>query len=281
MIRDTLKTASAAAVTAAALGISGTVSAELFDDGIPAGWECEGNCGTSGADGVVSLAPGGGDQYGWVSTDDGVSGAGELEGIGDGETNGSELLSAPFSAEAGEPLDFEFNYVTSDGAGFADYAWARLVDTGLNEVALLFTARTVPEGSIVPGTGMPDPEATLDPEEVEIIGGGPEWSPLGGSSGACFDEGCGYTDWVGSSYEIAAAGNYQLQFGVTNWNDTAFDSGMAFDGITVGGDPISEEPPTNGEQPPPVAVAEPAAWGMLGIGLLALASIGRRRNLDA
>jgi hypothetical protein len=31
-----------------------------------------------------------------------------------------------FAATAGTALNFYFNYVTSDGAGFADYGWAEL-----------------------------------------------------------------------------------------------------------------------------------------------------------
>lgn len=43
----------------------GEASATAFDSGIPAGWTCVGNCGTLGADGVVTTSPEGGD-YGWV-----------------------------------------------------------------------------------------------------------------------------------------------------------------------------------------------------------------------
>lgn len=50
----------------------------IFDNGIPAGWSCNGNCGTSAADGVVTLAPNGGTQYGWVST----AGGPDMSGLG-------------------------------------------------------------------------------------------------------------------------------------------------------------------------------------------------------
>lgn len=243
-------------------GVSASASAApMFDSGIPAGWFCTGNCGASAADGVVTLAPDGGSKYGWVSTAGGVNGAGQLSSIGG--TNGSTLTSVLFSAEAGDTLAFAFNYITSDGAGFADYAWARLLDASMNEVALLFTARTKPSGTIVPGDGMPDPEATLEPAMVEIIGGAPSWSVLGGSSDTCYSAGCGYTDWVKSTYEILAAGNYYLQFGVTNWSDEIYDSGMAIDGVTIGGKPIT--------------VPEPASLLMVMLGLAGLAGARRRR----
>jgi IPTL-CTERM motif len=204
------------------------------------GWTCTGSCGTSGANGVVTLSPfAGSSAYGWVSSMNGVNGLG-LPGIGGtgAATNGSSIRSPTFSATGGQTLSFFFNYVTSDGAGFADYAWARLLDSGGSQVALLFTARTTTGGNTVPGFSMPVPVATLIPPSTPIIPGGPAWAPLGGSSGTCFDIGCGYTGWIQANYTVVTSGNYQLEFGVVNWNDTAFDSGMAFDGATIGGNPL-------------------------------------------
>ena len=119
-----------------------------------------GSAGTLGANGVVTLPPNGELSYGWVSTWGGAPGGGLpyiVPGIngGIGNTNGSILRTDVFAATAGDGLQFYFNYVTTDGAGFADYAWARLLDTAYNEVALLFTARTKASGSIIPGFGMP------------------------------------------------------------------------------------------------------------------------------
>ena len=236
------------------------------------GWTGVGNFGTLGANGDVTLSPfPDSTQYGYVTTNGGVSGVG-LEGVGGdgivGPTNGSVLTSTLFSATAGSALEFYFNYVTSDGAGFADYGWARLLNEDLTEAALLFTARTTPGGDTAPGFSMPDPVATLDPAGAPIIAGAPTWSPLGNWSGACFDEGCGYTGWIQASYEVAAAGNYFLEFGVVNWDDELYDSGLAFDGATIGGVPI--------DKPTPTPVPEPLAVALLGFGLLGLVATRRR-----
>lgn len=212
------------------------VGAAGFEEGIPEGWVCQGTCNTSAANGVVTLSPAGGSHYGWIATTGSTRYGLGLPGIGG--TNGSRLHSQTFAAKGGEELEFYFNYVTSDGGGYADYAWARLLDSSLNPVALLFTARTRSSGNIVPGFGMPNIEAAITPETVNIIGGGPVWAPLGSNSGRCYSGGCGYTGWVQSRYTVAEAGEYVLEFGVVNWSDSAYDTGMAFDGILVGGKPI-------------------------------------------
>ena len=143
-------------------GLTGTASA----DPIPSGWTCSGNCGSLGADGVVSLSPIGSGTYQYVTTDQGTSGVGALPtGALGGETNGSTLATTMFAAGAGDALNFYFNYVTSDGAGFADYAWAALFNSSNTLVDILFTARTLPSGDIVPGSGMPAPAATLPPPQ--------------------------------------------------------------------------------------------------------------------
>lgn len=257
--RSALHAALAALCSLGALGFSSTAAA------IPAGWTCVGTCGDLGPNGVVTASPDGG-QYLYVSTD----GASSSDGLNLGaETNGTVLRSSVFSAKAADELAYHFNFVTSDGAGFADYAWSRLFTASNNLVALLFTARTTPNGNSVPGFGMPAIAATIDPATV-VIQSGTTWSPLGSSSGRCFSTGCGHTGWVQSTYEIADAGNYYLEFGVVNWADTAFQTGMAIDGILVGGEPIDPEEP-NG-------VPEPGSLALLGLGLLGLSASRRRRQ---
>ncbi|HEV8413952.1 MAG TPA: NF038132 family protein [Bryobacteraceae bacterium] len=224
---------------------------------------CLGTCGALGANGVVTLSPAGNSTYQYVTTNGGVSGGGEISSVGG--TNGSTFTTSVFGSNAGDQLNFYFNYVTSDGAGFADYSWAELQTGTGTHVAWLFTARTEPSGNTSPGVGLPADDSTLVPSSSAIIGGGPAWSPLGGSSGGCFDAGCGYTGWIQSQYKIAAAGNYKLLFGVTNWDDTLFDSGLAFDGATIGGVPIES------------GVPEPASIGLVGIGVAGLLWARRRK----
>jgi len=174
------------------------------------------------------------------------------------------LRTSVFAANAGDDLKFYFNYVTSDGAEYADYAWARLLNSSGTEVALLFTARTTPGGDTVPGFGMPSLNATLNPTATPIIDGAPVWSALGDSSGGCWDAGCGYTGWIESTYEIADAGNYILEFGAANWSDTLYDSGLAFSGIKIEDVDV------------PISTPEPATMMLLGLGLMGLAGIRRK-----
>lgn len=245
-------------------------------DAVPSGWTCSGTaCGSSGADGVVTLSPTGNSSYQWVSSNGGTLGVGALpSGPLGGETDGSTLATTTFSATAGDALNFYFNYVTSDGTNsFVDYAWAELYDASTNNpFALLFTARTSPTQSVVPGFGMPAPAATLNPSSIPIIAGQTTWSPLGSSSGGCWQgpgQGCGNTGWVNSNYIIPASGNYYLVIGVVNWGDQAFDSGLAMDGVTVAGEPIT---------PPTSPVPEPGTLMLLGSGAIPLVRRYLRRK---
>lgn len=236
---------------------------------------CNGNCGTLGADGDVSAPPpaAGSANYTWVSTSGGPSGVGQIGGVGG--TNGSEFLSDTFSAAAGDELDFFFNYVTADGTGaFVDYSFAELLTPGMAHVAWLFTARTNPAGQTSPGFGLPANDSTLTPASVTVAPGATNWSPLGSSSGGCYGgpgNGCGNTGWVESTYTIAGAGDYVLRLGVTNYGDTAVDSGLAFAGAKVGGVGI----------PLPSDAPEPASWAMMlaGFGAIGAAMRQRRRSV--
>jgi hypothetical protein len=210
---------------------------------IPSGWTCVGNCGSGVADGVVTTPPVG-TGYQYVSSNGGTSGAGQLSV---GGTIGSSLQSASFAGTAGTNLSFSFNYVTSDGAGYADYAWAKLLNITNSTETLLFTARTQSSGNIVPGFGLPATAAGVTLGTSAIISGGPSWSPLGGSSGACYSSGCGYTGWVSSLFTLTATGNYALSVGVTDWSDSAYSSGLAVAGLAVGGiDVITNAPVVGG-----------------------------------
>lgn len=238
---------------------------------IPAGWTCQGTCGSLGANGDVTLGPSG-SPYEYISTN-----GSSVTGLGlklASETNGTLLSTATFSAAAGDPLHFYFNFVTSDGSGFADYAWVDLVNASTLASTLLFTARTTPSGNTVPGFSMPPIAAgvTLSPSTVTVTPGATTWSPLGDSSGGCYHgpgQGCGNTGWVGSSFTIGTAGNYFLDFGVVNWSDTAYDTGLAIDNVTVAGTPI----PGDGGSPVP----EPSSIALVATGLLGLAGSVRRR----
>ena len=207
---------------------------------LPAGWTFVGNAGSGTSDGdvIAPPVPGG---YTYISTSGGVDGVGQIVGVADG-TNGSSMTSNTFTAVAGDVLQFFFNFVTSDGAEFADYAWAELNNLTAPSSFLLFSARTTPGGDTVPGFGLPDVGAGVDVGVAAIIDGAPEWSALGASSNGCWSLGCGYTGWVSASYKIVTDGDYSLGFGVTNFFDTNFDTGLAVAGANIGGTPISPIP---------------------------------------
>jgi hypothetical protein len=229
---------------------------------------CVGNCGTATAsNGVVTLPPDGANSYQWISTYGGVGGAGELPGIGG--SDGSSLTSSIFAATVGQQLNFNFNFITSDGAGYSDYAFAQLRTASGAVVATLFTARTEPSGNISPGKGLPANSSTLTPGTSGIHGGAPSWAALGGSSGACYDRGCGYTGWINAKYTIASAGSYQIVFGVSNVLDGAFDTGLAFSSVTVGGTPVVDGV---------AGIPETSTWMMMFAGFAGLGLVGQSRR---
>lgn len=239
---------------------------------LPAGWSCVGNCGTNtAADGDVSLAPGF-SSYQWISTFQGPSGAGTLPvGPTGQETNGSGAHTPTFTVNAGDKLNFYFNYITSDGSVFTEYAWAGLYSGASTFDSYLFTARTTPSGNTVPGFGLPGLGAgvVLTPATTAIIGGASHFSPLGFSSGACYagiGQGCGSTGWIQMEYLFPAGGTYSLGFGVTNALDTSYDSAFAIAGVSVNEVPIGSKP-----------IPEPASLALLGIGALGLGVMRRRK----
>lgn len=250
---------------AVALALTGTsaVAAPL-----PSGWSCVGNCGTNTtADGDVTLAPGF-SSYQWISTTSSPNGTGKLPvGPTGQETNGSYAQTPTFSVNTGDKLNFYFNYITSDGAEYTEYAWAGLFQGTSVFDSFLFTARTTTSGNTVPGFGLPGlgSGVTLTPASTAIIAGGPAFSPLGGSSGDCYDEGCGYTDWIKMEYTFTTAGTYSLGFGVTNALDTLYDTAFAIAGVAINDVPINETP-------------EPATLALLGLGLAGLGALRRRKE---
>ena len=227
---------------------------------------CVGVCGNQAPNGSVTAPPSGGPNYDFVTTNGGVSGAGQITGVGG--TNGSQLTTDLFNASVGDPLNFFFNYVTSDGAGFSDYGFAELLTSANASVGFLFTARTVASGNTSPGFGLPANISTLTPGS-SAIQSGTTWSPLGGTSSGCFSSGCGNTGWIQSTYNIGTAGSYKIRFGATNFGDTAFQSGLAFTGITIAGEPVG-------------AIPEPATWMMMlmGFGLIGAAMRRKRQNVQ-
>ena len=76
--------------------------------------------------------------------------------------------------------------------------------------------------------------------------------------------GCGYTGWIESLYDIPTSGDYYVGFGTTNWLDTAYQTGMAIDGVMVNNVEI------------PTGTPEPASLVLFASGLLGLRAMRRR-----
>ncbi len=270
----------------AAINSSPVAAAPVVPPSDLASWACTGNCGSSTQQGDITLSPLGNAKYGYVSTADSFENGVSPLSLGNnhlgGETNGSKILSSSFSAGSNDILNIQFNYVSTDGNGYDDYAWARLVnaDQGNSTVAWLFTARSTNSGpkNIIPGDVLDksdfDPDQRLTNYDTwDFTAKTVDWAPLGGSNNSCWEndaKGCGYTGWLESSFTFTAAGNYRVEIGVTNWADGAYDSGLAFDFQTL----------TDSRIGSPSPVPEPETYAMMLAGL-ALMSLATRRRKNA
>jgi hypothetical protein len=215
----------------------------------PNGWTCSGNCGTDGADGDIGLSPLNDPYYEYVSTNGGINGVGVNPTGATNPTNGSLLQTSQFNATQNTSLNFYFNFIKSDGGTFADNAWAALFKADGTFVTDLYSSTT---GSTAYTQGLSNVS----------------W--LGSSSGMCYQGGCGSTGWQQVNYTINDAGDYYMAFGATNSDDTAYDTGLAIDGLTVGGQQVQTDVTNTADVP------EPASIVVLGAALAGL-GLARRR----
>jgi hypothetical protein len=274
------------------------LSAETAINGLS--WFAIGSAGLIGGTATVPVSPIDNTVFGFVTT---TEGAGHFEAVdnvspleletdgkgNEGNNNGTKITSSAFSAVQGDTLTLQFNYISTDGRGYDDYAWARLVDSDTTKTAAwLFTARSTnsARGNVVPGDVLSRQVDKDAPDELNaVLNNGDSigfnvtstaWQPLGSWSGYCWDDAntCGPSGWIQSRYTFADAGSFYLEFGVVNWGDEAFDSALAFDFTG-----LSAAQFTNAPLIP--AVPEPEIYAMMLAGLALLAGVtsrGRREH---
>lgn len=259
-------------------------------------WSATGVAGLIGGNSTVPLSSTGNASFGYLTTADSTAlGVSPLHLKTDGkgsekDENGSIIASSAFTATANSTLSLSFSYVSTDGRGYDDYAWARLVQAGTNDTAAwLFTARSTnsARGHVVPGDVLERQTNKDAPDELDaVLNNGnsvgfnvssTEWAPLGFSSGYCWDSAntCGPSGWIQSEYAVANSGSYYLEFGVVNWGDEAFDSALAFDYAGLSTARFSGVRPLE----PVTAVPEPDSLVLVLAGLGLLRVVGERRDL--
>lgn len=255
-------------------------------------WVATGAAGIIFGDGIVQNSPTANAQFGYLTTAGGTLGVSPLvlrdEGRGtENHTNGSKIQSSAFTVSANDTLTLYFNYISTDGRGYDDYAWARLVNAATNNTAAwLFTARSTnsANGNVVPGNVLNRQVDNNLPDEIDAVlndgntvgfdVAGTDWLPLGSSSGICWDDAntCGPTGWIKSEYSVASAGAYFLEFGVINWGDQAYDTALAFDfqGLQAGN--------FSGVTlvPNPVGVPLPGGYLLMSLGMGLMATLSWR-----
>ena len=161
------------------------------------------------------------------------------------------MESSSFAALAGDVLTLDFNFLTTDGAGFTDFMFIQMIDEADAVVATLANANTSGQfAQAVPALGGTPPPAisagvTLSPTTAVFdgvltgpigvcvltdgcVGGGQTFGPskFGGGNG-------GSTGFVTSSFTITADGDYRLLFVVQDVNNRLFPSGLAIDNIRL------------------------------------------------
>jgi len=272
---------------AAVLLSSTAFAADVSLPGDLSTWAAVGSAGSMAPSGDIAASPWTNAQYGYVTTAEStefqvspltLTPGGKGSGI---EHNGSKITSGIFSASAGQTLSMSFNFASTDGKGYDDYAWARVINSSDDSlVAWLFAAQSTNSNTkgIVPGDVLD--KSAFDPDQVisnykdfsftsKTAEDPIDWSALKGSSGICWKdnaEGCGFTGWLNSSITLANSGSYRVEIGVVNWGDGLYDSGLAFDFMGL----------TNSQVV--TSVPEPDSYLMMLAGLGLIGSIARRRR---